>query len=153
MTERNTKTADKDSSKKPLRVLVVEDNNDDSDLLVRQLQRNNFGGSVKVITDGLQAWNLLNDGISREDLIAIFLDLKLPSLSGLKLLSRIRSESPFCTVPVFVMTSSNDPKDLQECTRLGVEGYIPKPVTFTTFSKAVADLFHTPVIKSYVRVE
>ena len=40
------------------------------------------------------------------------------------------------------MTSSNDPKDLNECTRLGVEGYIPKPVTFTTFSKAVADLFH-----------
>jgi CheY-like chemotaxis protein len=153
MTERNTKSGDQSPSEKPLRVLVVEDNNDDSDLLVRQLQRNNFGGSVKVIADGLEAWNLLNGGVSREDLIAIFLDLKLPSLSGLKLLDRIRSESPFCAVPVFVMTSSNDPKDLQECTRLGVDGYIPKPVTFTTFSKAVADLFHTPVIKSYVRVE
>ena len=138
---------------KPLRVLVIEDNNDDSDLLVRQLQRNNFEGSVKVIPDGLEAWDLLSGDLPRQDLIAIFLDLKLPRLSGLKLLARFRSDAKLSAVPVFVMTSSNDPKDLEECNRLGVEGYIPKPVTFMTFSKAVADLFHAPIVKSYVRVE
>jgi CheY-like chemotaxis protein len=153
MNEGKVKSGEKNSNDKPLRVLVIEDNNDDSDLLVRQLHRNNFEGSVKVIPDGQEAWTLLNGGVSRQDLIAIFLDLKLPSLSGMKLLGRIRSEPQLSTIPVFVMTSSNDPKDLDECTRLGVEGYIPKPVTFTTFSKAVADLFHTPVIKTYVRVE
>jgi CheY-like chemotaxis protein len=138
---------------KPLRVVVIEDNNDDSDLLMRQLQRNNFEGSVKVIPDGQAAWDLLSSEQCRQELIAIFLDLKLPSLSGLKLLGRIRSHPDLGTVPVFVMTSSNDPKDLKECTRLGVDGYLSKPVTFSTFSKAVADLFHTPVIKSYARVE
>ena len=153
MNEGKMKSSDKSAEGKPLRVLVIEDNNDDSDLLVRQLQRNNFEGSVKVVADGQEAWELLNGGVSRQDLIAIFLDLKLPTLSGLSLLARIRSDAKLCTIPVFVMTSSNDPKDLDECTRLGVEGYIPKPVTFTTFSKAVADLFHSPIIKSYVRVE
>ena len=153
MNEGKLKSTDKNTADKPLRVLVIEDNNDDSDLLVRQLQRNNFEGSVKVIPDGQEAWDLLKDDAARQELIAIFLDLKLPKISGLKLLARIRADSKLCTMPVFVMTSSIDPKDMDECTRLGVEGYIPKPVTFTTFSKAVADLFHTPVIKSYVRVE
>ena len=147
------KNGDLDPTAKPLRVLIVEDNCDDSDLLVRQLKRNNFEGSVKVIPDGQEAWDLLSNESVRQELIAIFLDLKLPSLSGLKLLERIRSHPELGTVPVFVMTSSNDPKDLTECTRLGVDGYLPKPVTFSTFAKAVADLFHTPVIKSYVRVE
>jgi two-component system response regulator len=154
MNEGKMKPGDNNNAgEKPLRVLVIEDNNDDSDLLVRQLQRNNFEGSVKVIPDGQEAWDLLSGATPHPDLIAIFLDLKLPKLSGLKLLAKIRADSKLCTIPVFVMTSSNDPKDLAECTRLGVEGYIPKPVTFTTFSKAVADLFHSPIIKSYVRVE
>ena len=147
------KSNDVDQAAKPLRVLVIEDNNDDSDLLVRQLQRNNFEGSVKVIPDGKEAWELLSTETSRQDLIAIFLDLKLPSLSGLSLLARIRTHAELGTVPVFVMTSSNDPNDLAECTRLGVDGFLAKPVTFSSFSKAVADLFHTPVIKSYARVE
>jgi CheY-like chemotaxis protein len=147
------KTGDLDPTPKPLRVVVIEDNNDDSDLLVRQLQRNNFEGSVKVIPDGQAAWELLSNDSTRQELIAIFLDLKLPSLSGLSLLGRIRSDPDLGTVPVFVMTSSNDPEDLAECTRLGVDGYISKPVTFSTFAKAVADLFHTPIIKSYARVE
>jgi CheY-like chemotaxis protein len=147
------KSSSKSPKDTPIRVLVVEDSNDDSDLLVRQLERNNFEGSVKVIQDGQEAWDLLSVAAPRQDLIAIFLDLKLPSLSGLKLLGRIRSEPTLCTIPVFVMTSSNNPQDLRECKRLGVEGYISKPVTFMTFSKVVADLFHTPVVKSYARVE
>ena len=147
------KTEVSNPSQTPLRVLVIEDNNDDSDLLVRQLQRNNFAGSVKVVDDGQAAWDLLSDEASRQDLIAIFLDLKLPRLSGLSLLARIRSHGDLGAVPVFVMTSSNDPADLAECTRLGVDGYIAKPVSFAAFSKAVADLFHTPIIKSYARVE
>jgi CheY-like chemotaxis protein len=153
MDEKALKSGAENSKDTPLRVLVVEDNNDDSDLLVRQLQRNSFAGSVRVVRDGQEAWDLLNGASQRQDLIAIFLDLKLPTLSGLNLLGRVRSEPKLRTIPVFVMTSSNNPKELSECKRLGVDGYIPKPVTFTTFSKVVADLFHTPVIKSYVRVE
>jgi len=142
-----------DPMDKPLRVLVVEDNVDDGDLLVRQLKKNNFEGFVKVIADGRHAWELLLAEDSRQNLVAIFLDLDLPSLSGLKLLGRIKSRPEFSNLPVFVMTSSNDPEDLAECTRLGIDGFISKPVSFMTFSKAVADLFHSSPAKNYARVE
>jgi CheY-like chemotaxis protein len=131
-----------------LRVLVIEDNDDDSELLMHQLRKRNFAGSVKVIPDGKEAWTLLRTTNSCQDLLAIFLDLNLPSLNGVTLLGRIRSEPQLCTIPIFVMTSSQNPEDLEECSRLGVEGYIRKPVTFVSFSKAIADLFHAPMVKS-----
>jgi len=136
-----------------VRVLVVEDNVDDSDLLVRQLQKISFSGSVKVVPDGAEAWDLLLSDQSCLDLVAIFLDLKLTTLSGVKLLRKIKARSGLCDVPVFVMTSSNDPDELEECSRLGVRGYVPKPVSYTAFAKAVADLFHLPSNRHLMRVE
>jgi CheY-like chemotaxis protein len=146
------KSGDDNGINNPVRVLVIEDNIDDSDLLVRQLQKNSFSGCVKIIADGKEAWNFLVDD-SRQNLVAIFLDLNLPSLSGIKLLERIRSHPELCTIPIYVMTCSNNPKDLEECARHGVEGYIIKPVTFLTFSKAIADLFHTNSVNGYAKVE
>jgi CheY-like chemotaxis protein len=136
-----------------VRVLVVEDNFDDSDLLVRQLYKDNFEGHVKVIPDGGEAWNFLTAEDLCAGLIAIFLDLNLPSLSGVKLLRRIKSRVELCTIPIFVMTSSNHPKDSKECAQLGVDGYIAKPVTYLAFAKVVADLFHSPLARSYAKVE
>jgi two-component system response regulator len=136
-----------------VRVLVVEDNIDDSDLLVRQLQKGNFSGSIKVVPDGGEAWTLLDSEDACLDLIAIFLDLNLTTLSGLQLLRKIKARPELCDIPVLIMTSSNNPTELDECTRLGVRGYVPKPVTYTAFSKAVADLFHLPSTRTYLRVE
>jgi two-component system response regulator len=137
-----------------IRVLVVEDNVDDSDLLVRQLQKTtNFSGSIKVVPDGGEAWDLLGSEDACLDLIAIFLDLNLTTLSGVQLLRRIKAQPELCDIPVLIMTSSNNPAELDECTRLGVRGYVPKPVTYTAFSKAVADLFHLPSARTYSRVE
>jgi two-component system response regulator len=136
-----------------IRVLVVEDNVDDSDLLVRQLQKTNFAGSIKVIPDGGEAWDLLGSEDGCLDLIAIFLDLNLTTLSGVQLLRKIKASQELCDIPVLIMTSSNNPAELDECARLGVRGYVPKPVTYTAFSKAVADLFHLPSTRTYLRVE
>ncbi|MGH9592722.1 MAG: response regulator [Bryobacteraceae bacterium] len=130
-----------------VRVLVVEDNDDDRELLLRQLRKTGMDGHVKFIFNGQEALDFLTRprAVSlTEDLIAIFLDLKLPSLGGLELLRRLRQREEFQTLPVIVMTSSNDPKDLEECHRLQVTNYVSKPVTFTSFSKAVADVFHLP---------
>jgi two-component system response regulator len=136
-----------DSAADLIRVLVVEDNVDDSDLLVRQLQKSNFSGSIKVVPDGQEAWDLLGSEESCLDLIAIFLDLNLTSLSGL--LRKIKARPEWCDIPVLIMTSSNNPEELDECTRLGVRGYVPKPVTYAAFSKAVADFFHSPSVPTY----
>ena len=142
-----------DAKNKPVRVLVVEDNRDDSDLLVRQLQKNNFDGHVRVISDGREALNLLLMEGSQLNLVALFLDLKLPSLSGTKLLAQIRSRPALSKIPVYVMTSSQDPEVLRECSRLGVDGFITKPVTYLAFAKAVADLFHARAPQNLTRIE
>jgi len=148
------KTSDDSSTSNPVRVLVVEDNFDDSDLLVRQLHKNNFEGHVKVIPDGEEAWNfLITEHLPTASLIAIFLDLKLPSLSGIQLLDKIKSRAELRAIPVFVMTSSNSPRDLEECSRLGVDGYITKPVSYLAFAKAVADLFHVPPSRNHLKTE
>jgi CheY-like chemotaxis protein len=130
-----------------VRVLVVEDNADDRELLLRQLRKSGMDSHVKFISDGKEALDFLSrPGEPAEELIAIFLDLRLPSLSGIELLRRLRGQGPLQDVPVIVMTSSIDPNDLEECRRLKVTNYVSKPVTFTSFSKAVADVFHLPRI-------
>jgi len=130
----------------PVKVLVIEDNADDRELLMRQLRKSGLGEHVKFISDGKEALDLLTgpEAPPPNDLIIILLDLRLPSLSGLELLRRLRALPRFHSLPVTVMTSSNDPRDLEECRRLNVVNYLNKPVTFDSFSKAVADIFHPP---------
>jgi two-component system response regulator len=139
--------ADSNLADSSVRVLVVEDNPDDRELLMRQLRNSSMDSHVKFISDGREALDFLT-GLSARDvsaeLIAILLDLRLPSLSGLDLLRHLRNQADLKAVPVIVMTSSNDPKDLEECRRLKVTNYVSKPVTFSSFSKAVADVFHLP---------
>jgi CheY-like chemotaxis protein len=85
---------------------------------------------------------LVNEEHACENLVAIFLDLQLPTLTGLQLLRGIRSLERISHLPVFLMTSSNDPKEFEHCRLLGISGFVPKPVTFATFTNAVASTFH-----------
>ena len=129
-----------------VRVLVVEDDPYDSELLLLQLHKKGVGNQVKFISNGQEALDFLTrPEFSSEvgKLIAIFLDLKLPLVGGLDLLRHIRTRKELQGIPVIVMTSSNDPKDIEECRKLKVTSYISKPITFPSFSKAVADVFHS----------
>jgi two-component system, response regulator len=128
----------------PIRVLVVEDNPDDQELLLRQLSKAKLNKNVMFVPDGLQALDLLENLhiLSSAGLIAVFLDLHLPGMGGLDLLRRLRRLPGAESFPVIVMTSSNDPSDLEECKRLNALGYVPKPVTFESFTHAIANLFH-----------
>jgi CheY-like chemotaxis protein len=123
------------------RILMVEDNLDDVELLMRQLKKANLEEQVMVIGDGRLALDFLTLSES-EHLVALFLDLKLPSMSGLQLLEQVRSYDKTRHLPVIVMTSSNSQEDLQKCQELGVLSYVQKPVSFEAFSKAVANTFH-----------
>ncbi len=129
-----------DSLLKP-RILIVEDNPDDGELLMRQIKKAQLAEQVKVINDGRAAMEFLADSLSKH-LVAMFLDLKLPSMSGLDLLAQVRSYEHVRHLPVIVMTSSNSLDDLRKCRELGVLSYVQKPVTFTAFTKAIADTFH-----------
>ena len=120
-------------------ILVVEDNLDDSFLLTRQIQKAQIDDHVAVIEDGREALDYLQKSPTVP--LAVFLDLRLPGLSGIELLRRIRQDARFHELPIIVMTGSNDPNDLQECHRLGVTAFLPKPVGLGTFIKTVAHLF------------
>jgi len=125
------------------RVVVVEDNEDDRDLLMRQLRKSQIDNHVKFIADGKEALAFLADlppSAPFCDLIAIFLDLRLPGMSGVDVLREIRRTPRVRNTPVVIMTSSLDPKDFEACQDLGVSAYIPKPITFEAFSKAVTSL-------------
>jgi CheY-like chemotaxis protein len=131
----------------PVRVVVVEDNPNDRDLLTRQLRKSGIDSHVKFLTDGREALDFLSKLPPAQpftDLIAIFLDLHLPGMSGVELLREIRRQPRVSTVPVIVMTSSLDPRDFEACQALKVAAFVPKPVTFESFSKAITGLSHLP---------
>ena len=125
------------------RILIIEDDPKDVELVMYQLQMAKFDPLVKVITDGKSAVSYLTDERAGcESLVVVFLDLKLPFISGIKVLEKIRADDRIRHLPVIVMTSSNSPDDLEKCLQLGVTHFIPKPITFSAFAKAVADSFH-----------
>jgi CheY-like chemotaxis protein len=121
----------------------VEDNVDDSFLLTRQLARAHLEDCVTVVGDGEDAYKILMETATPP--LAMFLDLRLPGMSGIKLLEKIRQEPRLETMPVVIMTDSVDPGDVEACTKLGVTAYLPKPVGITTFIKIITHLFPTKI--------
>jgi CheY-like chemotaxis protein len=128
--------------KNPIRFLIVEDNQDDEFLLLRQLKKAQLDRHIRVIDDGGKALDYLkNERYKSETLVAIFLDLQLPTVSGIQLLEAIRADERIRHLPVILMSSSNAQEDLDRCRELGVSSYVRKPISFTAFAKAVADTF------------
>jgi CheY-like chemotaxis protein len=134
-----------------VRVVVVEDDENDRDLLIRQLRKSQIDNHVKFLSNGEEALKFLADLPPPEpfcDLFAIFLDLKLPGMSGVELLRKIRKIPGIQDVPVIIMTASLDPRDLEACRDLEISAFISKPVTFDLFCKAITGLPHMATSQS-----
>lgn len=123
------------------RILVIEDDANDEALLMRQLKKADLDEHIQIVGDGRKALSILSDADG--ELSAVFLDLKLPRVSGFKILQAIRGNEHTRNLPVIVMTSSNSPEQLERCRQLGVSSYVQKPLTFSSFAKAFADAFQT----------
>jgi two-component system, response regulator len=122
-------------------VLLVEDNPDDVELTLRALQRARLLNPVHVVRDGAEAIEFLFGGARREGRPrVVLLDLKLPRVSGLEVLERIRKEESTRTLPVVVLTSSREEPDIRRAYELGVNSYIVKPVEFEKFVAAVGEV-------------
>lgn len=146
----------KSHGEKGIRVLVIEDSAEDRVLLLRQLRQGGLDHHVKFFANGREAWEFLTGPDSEAlagELIAVFLDLKLPGMGGVELLRRLRKREEYSELSVIVMTSSTNPKDWEECQELKVTDYISKPVTFASFSKAVADAFRSTRLEMLSPVE
>jgi CheY-like chemotaxis protein len=119
-------------------ILLVEDNPNDAELTQRALKKSNVAARLAIARDGAEALEfLLSD---RPPPKVIFLDLKLPKIDGIEVLRRIRVDDRTRSIPVVVLTSSQEERDITACYKSGANSYVVKPVEFDTFYKAVGDL-------------
>ena len=127
-------------------ILLVEDNADDEALTLRALRKNNIANEVVVARDGVEALDWLfgtgrHSGLDgREKPHVILLDLKLPKVDGFEVLRRIRADEGTRLLPVVVLTSSNEDRDLVEAYSRGANSFVRKPVDFREFVDAVKQL-------------
>lgn len=131
---------------KELQILLVEDNMSDAMLTIRALKKHNLANNLVHLYDGAQALDFLfgkgeyeGRNLAQKPKV-IFLDLKMPKVDGLEVLRQLKADDSTKFIPVVMMTSSKEEKDIVESHRFGVNSYIVKPVDFENFSKTVADL-------------
>jgi len=129
-----------------IELLLVEDNPQDLELSLRALRKANLANRIQVARDGAEALEFIfcegpyaarriSDGPK-----VILLDLKLPKVDGLEVLRRIKGDARTRAIPVVVLTSSKEQRDVVESYQLGVNSYIVKPVNFEGFASAVSNL-------------
>lgn len=127
------------------RILLVEDNPNDAELTMEALSGHNLANDVTWVHDGEEALDFLfcrgkYSGKSCNELAVVLLDLKLPKVDGLEVLRTIKGDERLKTIPVVVLTSSREERDLVESYKLGVNAYVVKPVDFGEFMNAVERL-------------
>lgn len=124
----------------PVEILLVEDNPDDAGLAIHALKKNNLADHVLHLHDGEEALNYLFSGEARAIPKVILLDLKMPKVDGIEVLRRLKSDEEKKVIPVVVLTSSREERDIVESYRLGVNAYIVKPVDFDKFVRAISEI-------------
>jgi len=127
-------------------ILLVEDNPNDVELALHAFKRNNIANRIEVVRDGAEALDFIfctgayaGRSIQNSPKV-ILLDLKLPKIDGLEVLRRIKADLRTRTIPVVVLTSSRQERDIVESYQLGVNSYIVKPVDFEQFTETVRTL-------------
>ena len=127
-------------------ILLVEDNPDDVELLMRALKKNNIANDITVTRDGAEALDYLFGGgqyTDRDISVTpriILLDLNMPKINGLQVLEKIRADERTALTPVIILTSSKEEQDLISGYRSGANSYVRKPVDFNEFVDAVRQI-------------
>jgi len=130
----------------PIDILLLEDNPQDLELALRVLGKVSPINQIKVVRDGAEAVEFLfgSAGTGPEPAVptlkVIILDLKVPKIDGLEVLKLLKSDARTKAIPVVVLTSSQEPRDILESFQLGVNSYVVKPVDFEHFSHAVQQI-------------
>ena len=129
----------------PRRILLVEDSPNDVELTLTALEKNRIANGVDVVTDGAAALEYLfrrgrHADRAEPDPVVVLLDLKLPKVDGLEVLQAIRADEHLRALPVVMLTSSREERDIVRSYGLGVNAYVVKPVDFHEFTSAIRDL-------------
>ncbi len=126
-------------------ILLAEDNAKDIELTLTALEDNKLANRVDVVRDGQEAWEYLNrQGTyatrEKDSPCLILLDLKMPRLDGIEVLRRLKSDERLKMIPVVMLTTSREERDIVESYKLGVNAYVVKPIDFKDFVEAVSKL-------------
>jgi CheY-like chemotaxis protein len=130
---------------KDIEILLIDDNPSDVELALRALGKYNLVNKVTVLEDGAKALDYIfatgeySGKTFNSNPKLILLDLKLPKVDGLEVLQRIKSDARTSTIPVFVLTSSTEERDIVQSYELAVNGYIVKPIDFKKLFKALSE--------------
>jgi CheY-like chemotaxis protein len=127
------------------RILLVEDDPKDIELTVNALEENHLANNITIAHDGVEALDYLHRRKAFENRppgnpVVILLDLKMPRMDGIQVLTQIKADDNLRTIPVVILTSSRESQDLEACYRLGVNAYVVKPVKFADFVEAVKEV-------------
>lgn len=138
---------------KSLPILLVEDNPVDIDLTIRAFRKQKLLNEVIVARDGEEAINWIEKWDTGSPIpLVILLDLKLPKYSGLEVLKKIKDNEKYNTIPIVILTSSEEDIDIQEAYNRGANSYIVKPVEFDKFIEVAAhiELYWNAINKPYI---
>jgi len=129
-----------------IQILLVEDSLDDANLVIRSLRKSNLANNLVHLADGAEALDFIfatgmyaGRNINDKPKL-ILLDLKMPKVDGLEVLRAIKQDERTASIPVVVMTASEEDRDLETSYALGANSYVVKPVGFEDFAKVVAEL-------------
>jgi CheY-like chemotaxis protein len=126
-------------------ILIAEDDDGHADLIQDQLIESGINNQVIRFTNGAEAWDFLTN-LSMDDNKAggkaylLLLDINMPKMSGIEVLKNIKSDSKLKTIPVVMLTTTDDPREIEECYKLGCNVYITKPVDFNKFTDRLKKL-------------
>ncbi|HLA85946.1 MAG TPA: response regulator [Thermoguttaceae bacterium] len=129
-----------------INIVIVEDDPNDVELLMRVFRKQNLVNQIVLLKDGAEALAyFFPDGEDaprkqNHDPKVVLLDLKLPKVNGIEVLERMKSDARTKHIPVVVLTSSKENRDMKAAYRLGVNSYVTKPIKFEEFARTVADL-------------
>lgn len=124
---------------KIVEILLVEDNMDDANLTIRTLQKQRLANNLLHVHDGEEAIEYLFNANNKMPKV-ILLDLKMPKVDGIEVIKALKADDEKKLIPIVVLTSSKEERDIINSYKLGVNAYIVKPVDFDQFVKAIADL-------------
>ena len=135
-----------DNEMQEVEILLVEDNPTDAELAIRALKKSNLANKLVWVKDGAEALDFIfaSGAYANRNVVngpkVIMLDLRLPKVDGMEVLRRVKEDARTRAIPVVVLTSSKEDRDVAESYQLGVNSYISKPVEFDEFAKVVSEL-------------